>query len=200
MTAVVRASHRDAHQITAVIATAFRHLAVTAWLVPEPEDRQRVPYAHFRLLVDHALDHGHILITENRCAAAVWLPRDQPLPEIPDYDRQLRSACGPYTERFQELDAAFAKHHPSEPHHHLALLAVEPEFQGVGTGTALLDRYHARLDRDRMPAYLEASGPNSRRLYLRHGYTDHGDRIELPDRPTLWPMWRPPQHSAPGRI
>jgi hypothetical protein len=39
-----------------------------------------------------------------------------------------------------------------------------------------------------MPAYLEATSPDSRRLYHRHGYTDLG-RIDLPDGPSLWRMW-----------
>ena len=43
-----------------------------------------------------------------------------------------------------------------------------------------------------IPAYLEASGPDSRRLYLRHGYADYGPRIDLPGGPALYPMWRQP--------
>jgi GNAT superfamily N-acetyltransferase len=196
---IVRARTRDAHQVAAVIAAAFGDLDVAAWLVPPAEDRQRVLYAHFRILVDHAIDHGDIQMTANRAAAAVWLPRHRPLPDIPDYEHRLWLACGTYTERFAELDAAFDKHHPAEAHHHLALLAVEPARQGRGLGSALLARYHARLDRDRMPAYLEASSHNSRRLYLRYGYADHGDPLDLPDHgPRLWPMWRTPQPPDPS--
>ncbi len=196
---IVRARHRDAHQVTAVIATAFRDLDVTAWLIPPPEDRQRVLYAHFRTLVDHALDQGDILTTADRCAAAVWLPRDRPLPDIADYDHRLWLACGQHTSRFRDLDAAFDKHHPAESHHHLALLAVQADQRRRGIGTALLERYHSRLDRDRMPAYLEASSPASHRLYRRHGYADQGDAIDLPDGgPRLWPMWRTPQPAGLG--
>lgn len=35
-----------------------------------------------------------------------------------------------------------------------------------------------------------ASSPDSRQLYLRHGYADCGHRIELPGGPALYPMWR----------
>lgn len=128
----------------------------------------------------------------------VRLPRDRPLPEIADYDRRLWRACGGYTERFQDLDEAFDKHHPAEPHHHLALLAVEPTRQRRGVGTALLECCHTRLDRAGMPAYLEASSAHSRRLYARHGYTDNGEPIDLPHNgPRLWPMWRTPNPGLP---
>jgi GNAT superfamily N-acetyltransferase len=199
VTAIVRAIQDDAHQVAAVIATAFRELEVTSWLVDNREDRQWALYGQFRILVEYALDHGEVLMNGDRRAVAVWLPRDRPLPEIDNYDQRLDAACRPYTDRFRVLDAAFDKHHPSEAHHHLALLAVKPALQRRGIGTALLRHYHARLDRAGMPAYLEASSRASRHLYLRHGYTDHGAPIELPDGPQLWPMWRPPQPVPPDR-
>ena len=54
-------------------------------------------------------------------------------------------------------------------------LAVRPDRQNVGIGSALLDRHHSRLDRAGIPAYLEANDPRNRDLYLRHGYTAVGD-------------------------
>ena len=49
-------------------------------------------------------------------------------------------------ERFRALDELFEDSHPQEPHHHLALLAVEPSLRGRGLGTALLRHHHASLD------------------------------------------------------
>jgi GNAT superfamily N-acetyltransferase len=194
---IVEATRRDAHPAAALIGTAFHDLDVAAWLVRDPIERARVLYANMRIFVEHAFDYGAVHFTEDRSAVAVWFRRDRPLPEIGDYERRLWLACGRYTNRFQALDAAFAQHHPDAAHHHLAFLAVHPDHQGRGVGTALLDRYHARLDRAGMPAYLEASSQRSRALYARCGYTDHGDPITLPDNgPHLWPMWRPPKAGS----
>lgn len=41
-------------------------------------------------------------------------------------------------------------------------------------------------------AYLEATSPDNRRLYERHGFEVTGE-IVVPDGPTLWAMWRDPQ-------
>ena len=68
---------------------------------------------------------------------------------------------------------------------------MRPGRQGQGTGTALLRSYHERLDRDAgAPAYLEAADLRTRRMYRRHGYTDLGPPIQLPDGPLMYPMWR----------
>jgi len=77
---------------------------------------------------------------------------------------------------------------------HLAILAIRPGRQGQRTGTTMLIVRHATLDTDGTPAFLEASGPDSRRLYLRHGYADYGPRIDLPGGPALYPMWRQPRN------
>ena len=61
-----------------------------------------------------------------------------------------------------------------------------------GLGSALMHEVLDRCDRDGTPAYLEATSPDSRRLYLRHGFVVTGE-IVLPDGPTMWPMWREPQ-------
>ncbi len=48
------------------------------------------------------------------------------------------------------------------------------------------------LDRDAgVPAYLEAADLRTRQFYLRHGYTDHGPPIQLPDDgPQMYPLGR----------
>lgn len=49
-----------------------------------------------------------------------------------------------------------------------------------------LDRAH-RLS---LPVYLEASTPQSRKLYARHDFVDQGPPLPLPDSgPVLQPMW-----------
>lgn len=40
----------------------------------------------------------------------------------------------------------------------------------MGTGSALLRAHQQVLDRDRLPAYLQAADLHARRFYARHGY------------------------------
>ena len=62
------------------------------------------------------------------------------------------------------------KRHPKEPaHYYLPVLGVEPEFQGRGFGSALLQPVLARCDRDRVGAY---SSPRNAATSLYMNATD----------------------------
>lgn len=190
---IVRADHSDAELIANLIGVAFHPLAVAEWLVADLDDRARVLPANFLIYVEHALVHGLVELTTDHNAAAVWFPTGvDDLPPPADYDARLLAACGRHTERFRLLDEQFAAHHPHDlTHHHLAFLAVRPDAQGNGLGSALLRAHHNQLDASGIAAYLEASSPRSVRLYERHGYRHLGPPFHLPDNgPPLWPMLR----------
>jgi GNAT superfamily N-acetyltransferase len=140
------------------------------------------------------MKRGRVYTTEDRTAAALWLPGGPAAdPEPADYDERLSAETGPHIERFRLFDAILAKHHPAGfAHDHLAILAVHPRHQRHGIGSALLRTHHEQLDA-REPAgvaFLEASDAGTRELYLKHGYRDHGTPIELPDGPSMYPMVR----------
>ena len=71
------------------------------------------------------------------------------------------------------------------------MLGTEPEQQGGGIGSALLDPVLRRCDSDGVAAYLESSKECNVDFYLRHGFTVT-DCVDLPGGPPLWFMWREP--------
>ncbi|WP_326559629.1 GNAT family N-acetyltransferase [Micromonospora sp. NBC_01796] len=193
MTAPVieRAEPAEARALAELIAEAFHPLAATAWLVPDPAVRPKILTDDFHILVEYAIEWGLVETTEDRRAVAVWLPAvGDPLPPPADYDNRLAAACGELTDRFRLLDDLFEANHPHDPHHHLAFLAVAPDRQRQGIGSALLRHRHAWLDEQGLPAYLDASSTDSRDLYARHGYKV-AEPFRLPDGTPFWPMWRP---------
>jgi GNAT superfamily N-acetyltransferase len=203
---VVPADAADLDTLSQVIADAFHDLPPSRWLIADPDARRQIFPGYFRLYVDHAMASGTVHTTPDRSAVALWLRVDEHPEDQPDgYGARLSAATSPWTSRFAAFDAALDQHHPAGvPHHHLAILAVRPDRQGQGTGTALLRAYHQMLDRDtRAPAYLEAADLRTRQIYLRHGYTDHGPPIQLPDDgPQMYPLWReghPEPATAGGR-
>ena len=169
-------------------------LAFLARTAPADVARRQIFPLYFRIYVEHALADGIIHTTPSRAAAALWLPAGpDPAAQPPGHAERLAAATSPWTGRFVAFDAALEARHPAgTAHRHLALLAVRPGRQGQGTGTALLRSYHQALDRDGTPAYLEASDLRTRRIYLTHGYADHGPPIRLPGGPLMYPMWRQP--------
>jgi GNAT superfamily N-acetyltransferase len=196
---IVRATETDIEVLSQVIADAFFPLAPCRWLIPDEADRRTVFPAYFRMYVEHALADGRIYTTPGRDAAALWLPLGPQLPDPPDgYDERLGEVTGPWVERFVAFDAELDDHHlTGVEHHHLAILAVRPDRQRQGIGTALLNAHHAVLDDMSAVAYLEASDEGTRGIYLRHHYVDYGTPIQLADGPRMFPMVRRPSPQHP---
>jgi GNAT superfamily N-acetyltransferase len=187
----------DTDEITRLLAEAMGDGPVACWLTPDATLRRSQGPSYFRIFVEHAVRYGEVYanvdeITGEVAGVALWFPFTSLIPPPDDYDVRLKDACGSAYDRICELEAALEAHHPMDPHHYLAFLAVRPDRQCRGIGSALLDRHHARLDRAGLPAYLEANDPRNRDLYLRHGYLS-GPPIRLPDGPPIWPMWRAPE-------
>ena len=196
---VIRAGEGDLAVLSQVIADAFCDLAVSHWLIPDPDARRVIFPSYFRIHLQHALTAGVVCTIPRRTAAALWLPATGPVPPDREYARLLAETTGPFGEKFLAFDAELGRRHlTGVSHHYLAILAVRPDSQGQGTGTALLQDRHATLDGQGIAAYLEASDERTRDLYLRHGYSDHGEPIELPDGPCMYPMVRIPG-SRPQR-
>jgi GNAT superfamily N-acetyltransferase len=200
--AVVIADGTSAGVLSQVIADAFADLAVSRWLIPDEAARHRIFPEYFQLYVEHALAGGIVCTNPGQDAVALWLPASEtPAPPPEDYDERLAAVTGPWIDRFRAFDQALEVRHPTGfAHHHLAILAVRPDRQGHGIGGALLRAHHAALDRDRIPAYLEASDLRTRRLYRAHGYADCGAPLTFPGA-VMYPMGRPPSEQAiPGGL
>lgn len=194
---IVAAQRSDIKVLSQVIALSFHPLAPSVWLIPDAGARAEVFPGYFRLYVEDAMERGHVYTTADRTAVALWLPNGEAGESGPaDYDSRLAAATGTRVERFRTFDALLEKHHPTGfRHDHLAILAVHPDHQRRGLGTELLAAHHRRLDESDPPthAYLEASDSGTRGVYLKHGYTDHGEPIQLPNGPRMFPMVRRPQ-------
>nr|BFE55719.1 GNAT family N-acetyltransferase [Dactylosporangium thailandense] len=183
-------------EVTEVLVKAMSDGAVARWLMPDDRLRRESSPEYFAIFAEHALRHGEVYasvdpIDGKLSGVALWFPLTRAIPSPVDYDSRLKEVTGPAFDRVCELDAALEAKHPLGPHHYLAFVAVRPDRQSLGIGSALLARHHARLDRAGLPAYLEANDPRNRELYLRHGYESRPP-VLLPDGPPVWPMWREP--------
>ncbi|RGA03399.1 GNAT family N-acetyltransferase [Microbispora triticiradicis] len=187
----------DAEATGHLIAETFHVDAITAWLVPRQEDRLPLQRRFFTMYAAHAMEHGDVYGIHEAgelAGVAVWFTA--PFPEIPGERAEIDAFTGENAGRYHTLGELLEKHHPREPHHYLNFIALERGRTGRGLGTMLLEEHHRRLDAEGVPAYLEASSEASRRLYLRHGYVDMPELIQLPGGPVMYPMWREPRPPA----
>jgi len=199
--AVRSATRWDLDLVVDILATGFHDGDFADWLVPDPDERAAIYRPYFEILAEHALATGWVELTTDENAVALWhdIPGHPAVPaRIPDYDRRLAQAVGTALPRFQLLDSVMEQHHPSGRHHYLGHLAVRPHRRRQGLGSALLRHHHRHLDRQRIPAYLEATGADNERFYQRHGYQPHPPYRIADGAPDARPMWRKPYADGLG--
>ena len=158
------------------------------------EDRATRLSAYFRILARAFLTEHTVEMTPDRVGVALWarLPAGHRI-KIPGY-QSMPIILGEYLPRFEALDTALTLAHPTDhDHDYLAALAVHPDRQYDGIGSALLAQHLITLDRADRSAYVSATGPRARTFFLRHGFTDLGTPVGIgEDGPWVQPMWRDP--------
>ncbi|WP_433545743.1 GNAT family N-acetyltransferase [Streptomyces sp. CA-294286] len=192
---VRRAAGDDRDRVVRLLDAAFHDDPVSRWILPGEEHRRRLHPVLMATFVDLVREHGWVDLAEDGTAVALWLPTPAGKPEPDDGPARLREAVDPDNERVELIGALTAAHHPHHAAHlYLWMIAVDPQRQGEGLGSALMAPVLERCDREGTPAYLEASSARSRELYRRLGFADHGEPLHLPyGGPAMYPMWREPQ-------
>lgn len=197
---VVTAGEDDADELSQVIADAFHELPQSRWLIPDPDARRQIFPGYFRLLIELSLASGTLYTTADRAGTALWAhvsPDGVRRPD--DYAARLAATTGRWAGRFVTFDAVLDRHYPARRTYGLLdILAVRPDRQKQGVGSALLRAYHQMLDRgEGTLVCLNAAGTRSRQLYRWHGYLPCGVFYLPEDGPAMYPMARPPRAGVP---
>jgi GNAT superfamily N-acetyltransferase len=188
-------SSEDVSAITTALARGFFEDPVFEWIFPNPDRRRRAVPAMLEHFAYAYARHGETYLTEDASGAALWLPAGRQLftgDEEVEFAGRLEAATGEDAGRLFELLELFDEHHPDGTYWTLQLMAVVPESQGQGIGSALIAPVLVRCDLEQAPAYLEATSERSVPFYERHGFRVIGE-ISPPDGPPLFPMWRDPR-------
>ena len=179
----------DKEQAIATITSAFTGDPILRWVMPDPHQYLTYFPELVRRFAGKAFEGASAYASNAFMGASLWLrpgvePDQEPLGEL------IQQAI---PESHQEdvfaMLEQMGEYHPHEPLWYLPVIGVDPPHQGCGLGSALLSHVLAEVDREGKPAYLEASSPRSRALYLRHGFEVTGE-IQVKDSPPFWPMLR----------
>jgi GNAT superfamily N-acetyltransferase len=191
-----RARADERTTVVTALCRAFFDDRIYRWVVPNDDDRRRSAAIFYSCFVAACWPHGEVHVAGAGAGAALWIPPGEQLvgeDEAESFGRELVESAGDdaCSARMAELQGMLDEHHPTEPCWHLTFMGVDPSAQGRGIGSALLSAVLTRADRDHASAYLEASCPENRRLYERHGFVTMHE-LTMADCPPIYAMWRVP--------
>lgn len=182
---------------TTTLTRAFADEPMFTWVIPDPQHRARSLRVMNRGPLLYGLRYGHAMQLHHGKAVAAWLPPHCALTAL----RTI--SCGilgvPFSvglhafRRFRHANEVLARihrKHVPEPHWYLMVVGVDPEFQGRGIGTALVNEGLARADRDNVPCYLETAEERNLAFYERFGFTVVETAALGPGGPRGWGMRR----------
>ena len=179
MNGVRRATVDEIPELAATLARAFAHdpfYAFVAGAAPERNQRMRDGWTGFLRHATNGLSHTYT--TEDHAGVAAWHPPGYRGAGFIDSLRLLPSAArmAGGINRLRGVSRAVAaleqrrRRHVPGPHFYLSVLGVEPERQGEGIGSSLMQPVLEMATSAQLPAYLETATGRNVLLYERAGF------------------------------
>jgi GNAT superfamily N-acetyltransferase len=190
-----RASAADADLVVGIISRAFATDPLWSLALAVPDGSTDHHHRFWRPMVEGALRHPWVWISEGDESVACWIPpgademTDEQETDLHDAGVEL---LGPGLDEYLALLERFDAAHPQdEPHYYLSFLATDPAHRGKGTGMALLRQNLELIDAEGLPSYLESSNPANLERYGSVGFEPLGTFAYPQEAGMVTTMWRP---------
>ena len=179
LTDLLRLTKSQARMAGEMCGRAFQDVPMFVSLIPDDAVRKKTLHHLFEFVVRYGVLFGKVYApSTNVEGVAVWLPSDKVNMTIWGVIRSggmslLTKVDRGILKRFQAVDAAILKTHnrlASFPHWYLALIGVEPVFQGRGYAKTLLEAMLTRIDGEHLPCYLETNTRKNVSIFKRYGF------------------------------
>ncbi len=162
-----------------VFARSFFDYPLMTHYWPDEERRARYLERYLGWVLNYGLRYGEVVTTPELAGIAVWLPPHQthlttwryilagflPLPVLMGVRHFITQ-----TMRSEDLMLQVHGEIMPGPHWYLWAVAVDPDQQGKGIGTALMQPGLQRADAQRLPCYVETHDERNIPFYRKHGF------------------------------
>ncbi|MDL4776879.1 GNAT family N-acetyltransferase [Actinomadura xylanilytica] len=186
----------DADIPTAVdtLTQAFADYPYTQHVIAADDHEDRIRRFQKLCLTRIGMVYGRVWVADASRAVAVWATPDQdPSPAFAEIGPLVGDLTGNRAAAYESAEQAVAPYRPQGPAWFLNTVAVAPEAQGRGLGSAVLVPGIEAAARDGHPAFLETSSERNVVFYERLGFKVTAD-VQLPDNgPRTWCMRRDPR-------
>ncbi len=186
----------EARPVAAAIARGFQDNEIWEWMIPSDRRRARLLARYYEFLIRRVfIPRGEAWTTEDLRGGALRIgPSGHGLRGLEQVREALVMTGGGLgaMRRGARYEATVKRHHPRRPHLYLLTLSIDPAAQRQGQGSALMAPLVERSDALGVGAFLETQREANLPFYRRFGF-ELTDRIDIPDGPPVWLMWRDPR-------
>jgi ribosomal protein S18 acetylase RimI-like enzyme len=175
----IRLEPSDRDAAARVFARSFFDYPLMTHYWPDQERRARYLERYLGWAINYGLRYGGVVTTPELAGIAIWLPPDQthittwryilagflPLPVLMGI-RHFSTQTMPSEDLMLQVHGEIMP----GPHWYLWAVAVDPDRQGLGIGTALMQPGLERADAQRLPCYVETHDEENMAFYLNRGF------------------------------
>lgn len=178
--------------VTTTVAAAFAH--DPAWGFLHGAEYDRLASAFARALFDTRVGAGHVWVTSDLAAVAMWdPPGGSHSAESDRLWQAYRAEAGELAwQRLRDYEGAVDNVRPRTPYWYLGVLATHPDRQGQGLATTVIGPVLDAADGAGLACCLETSTIGNRQFYGRRGFTEVTD-VRVASGPPTWWLRRVPQ-------
>jgi ribosomal protein S18 acetylase RimI-like enzyme len=185
----------------AVLGRAFAEYELFRYYFPDERERCAAAGTTGFIALSICLKYGEVYMTSEKLeGVAAWLPPGkapsggwQTLRSVSlsVLFRSARQGAGRMRAYGRYIDQLHRKLVPY-PHWYLQIIGVDPSYQGQGFSSRLLRPVLERIDRERMPCYLETNAVKNVAIYQRFGFEVLSEDKLPGTEVTTFPMLRKP--------
>ncbi len=181
------------------LTRAFDADPMFRWIFPDPQERARSLRLLNRVPLRFGLRYGRVTHCHDGMAVAIWVPPGRSVSLVGMARSGMLSVplriglrpFGRFAGANEVMGKLHAKHVP-DPHWYLLIVGVDPELQGRGVGSALVQEGLSEADASNSSCYLETSEERNIPFYERYGFTVLAQASLGAGGPPGWAMRRDP--------
>jgi len=176
---LLRLTRKDRDAGAAVLGRAFAEYELFRHYFPDKTERHAVADTFASILLSVSLKYGEVYASSEKLeGVAAWLPpgksllggwqiiRSVPLSILFRFGRQGASRLRAYGRYVDKMHRKLVPY----PHWYLQVIGVDPAYHGQGFSSRLVRPVLQRIDRERMPCFLDTNTEKNVAIYRRFGF------------------------------
>ena len=179
LSGLIRLTDPDIGLASKTLARAFIIDPMVTYIFPSDPETERKLALLFAVIIRYGITYGEVYATSvNAEGVAMWLASDNSDMDLTklkkcglvDFSSQVSTDVISRIVYFNDFAYSRNKVHAPFKHWYLAFIGVDPAFCGKGFASALIKPMLARLDREKIPCYLETLTEKNAAMYKHYGF------------------------------